>query len=517
MVKRLISFSKRGLQWCSQHFGAGIAGLLAFLVYAATVAPGVYGLDSAELATGAHTLGIVHPTGYPLYLLLAKLFTLLPLGTVAYKVNLFSAVFGALTIGVVFVLIEEVSGKRWAAWLGTGMLAFSYNFWSMATVAEVYTLHTFFTALILILFQRWMKTEDRRWLPVIAFVTGLSLTNHVSSVLILPGFALFVLYRIGLRALLKQLPLLFFCGLIGLSFYLYLPVRAAANPAMNYIDAFYNVDLTKPTGLLWMISGQAYHFFSFGYDLNGYIYELGSFVNLLIRNMTGVGLMLGLAGFIFLVMKDRKFAWVSGTAFISNVFFFSGYAVADKSTMFLPSYLIWSVWIAYGAVSLAVVLSSWKDYPLIRSAWPEPLFKTALAIVVGFSCILNWSWVDKSNAYEQEVFAKQVLSTVEPGALVIGQWSSAVVLEYYQQVEGRRTDIEIFNRSRYEVAEYYKYWVEGVSHQEAMTRIIYQEQRYFDIVAEERPIYGVEYDPELAQYYEYKPMGALFMLEPRDG
>ena len=87
-------------------------GVLALVVYTATLSPGVYGFDSAELSTGAYTLGIVHPPGYPLYLLIAHLFVQLPIGDVAYRVNLMSAVFGA---GPIFLIRCEPFHVRWFA------------------------------------------------------------------------------------------------------------------------------------------------------------------------------------------------------------------------------------------------------------------------------------------------------------------------------------------------------------------------------------------------------------------
>ena len=86
--------------------------LLTFLVYLRTLAPGVYGFDSAELATGVFTQGIVHPPGYPLYLLIGKLFTFLPVRDVAYRLNLMSAFFAALTVLLLYLVIKNIFGNR---------------------------------------------------------------------------------------------------------------------------------------------------------------------------------------------------------------------------------------------------------------------------------------------------------------------------------------------------------------------------------------------------------------------
>ena len=163
-------------------------GILAFLVYLRTLAPGVYGFDSGELATGAYTLGIVHPPGYPVYLLLGRLFAFLPVGSVAYRLNLMSAVFGALTVALVFRLCRRFTGNRLAAWAAAGLLAFSNYFWRMALVAEVYTLQTAFLALNLNLLLDWGRSGDRRLLWWFGLGYGLSLSVHTSAVLFAPVF-----------------------------------------------------------------------------------------------------------------------------------------------------------------------------------------------------------------------------------------------------------------------------------------------------------------------------------------
>ena len=113
--------------------------LLTFLVYLKTLAPGVFGFDSAELATGVYTQGIVHPPGYPLYLLIGKLFTLLPVRDVAYRLNLMSAFFASLAAVILYYTIVNILGNRFAAWISVAFLAVSNYFWQMALIAEVYT------------------------------------------------------------------------------------------------------------------------------------------------------------------------------------------------------------------------------------------------------------------------------------------------------------------------------------------------------------------------------------------
>ena len=95
--------------------GASLSFLLPFAVYVRTLAPTVYGLDSAELTTGAYCLGLVHVPGYPLYLLIGHLFTRLPIGNVGYRMNLMSAFFGALAVALFYLVLVRLCRRPLAA------------------------------------------------------------------------------------------------------------------------------------------------------------------------------------------------------------------------------------------------------------------------------------------------------------------------------------------------------------------------------------------------------------------
>ncbi|NIN64847.1 MAG: DUF2723 domain-containing protein, partial [Anaerolineae bacterium] len=126
------------------------AGLFAgsFLIYLGTLAPSVATIfdDSLEFQLVCYLPGIAHPTGYPLYTLLGKLFTFVPLGDVAYRVNLMSAFFAALTVVFLYATLRLIVKYRVPAALGAASFALSPVFWSQAVIAEVYTLNAAFVA-----------------------------------------------------------------------------------------------------------------------------------------------------------------------------------------------------------------------------------------------------------------------------------------------------------------------------------------------------------------------------------
>lgn len=143
MSVSLANPNSRNLTWLGTvvaRLAPALTFLGSFLVYFFTLAPTVYRLGSAELGTVAYNLGVPHATGYPLYVLIGKLFTYLPIGDVGYRLNLMSALFGAGTATVAYLLASLVSRRPIVSLAVSGSLAFSYYFWASAVVAEVYTL-----------------------------------------------------------------------------------------------------------------------------------------------------------------------------------------------------------------------------------------------------------------------------------------------------------------------------------------------------------------------------------------
>jgi Protein O-mannosyl-transferase TMEM260-like len=151
-----------------------------FTLYLVALCPTIYVGDSSVLTAAAFSLGTAHPPGYPLYVLLGKLFTFLPLGNVAFKVNLMNAFFGGLTGYVVFRATDYLTENRYAAWTAALFLATVPVFWVEAIKAEVYTLNAFIASLIFLLTVRLVKGDGNfyRQSFLIAFLAGIGAGNH---------------------------------------------------------------------------------------------------------------------------------------------------------------------------------------------------------------------------------------------------------------------------------------------------------------------------------------------------
>jgi hypothetical protein len=172
---------------------AVLSSILSLALYLRTLTPGLLHGDSGEFQSLAYLLGHTHPTGYPVYLVLAKLATFLPLGDVAYRVNLFSALMAALTVAGVYLSGRLLVKYRGIALIGAMALAISPTFWSQAVIAEVYTPGSAFLILILLALLWWNQTKKPLTLYLAGLLGGLSLGVHMSVVLLAPAAFLFLL------------------------------------------------------------------------------------------------------------------------------------------------------------------------------------------------------------------------------------------------------------------------------------------------------------------------------------
>jgi hypothetical protein len=250
-----------------------LVGAVLGCAYAYTLAPGVTwandGADSGDLIAATATLGVAHPTGYPTYLLLARLFQLLPLGDLALRSTIFSAVAAVLAVLYVYLLVRQLLAEQArpavAAAVAALAIGLAPGFWSQAVIAEVYSLNALFLALMLLFMLHAIQNPAPAppWAARSqALIVGLALGNHVTAAA--AAIAWFVVSAIcsppEARARLLVRRALWVC--LGLLVYLYLPLRASAHPPVNWGDA------RDWSGFWWEISGQPYRDLAFGLPTN---------------------------------------------------------------------------------------------------------------------------------------------------------------------------------------------------------------------------------------------------------
>ncbi|MCJ7594950.1 MAG: DUF2723 domain-containing protein [Desulfobacterales bacterium] len=219
-------------------------GLIAFITYFLTLAPTLQVADAGEQITAAHFLGVSHPTGTPLYLLVMKGWeSIIPFGTIAWRMNLLNALLGSVGVAIFSGLIFRVSlslGASKGRSLMTALifsmaLAYSQTYWYESVAASSYSLHYLFVISWFFLVSHVILQKSYGLLYCLYLITGLALANHILSLVLL---VLTLWYSVSL-CLRKEISFKRLAGLQpfllpGLLFYLYIPMRAASKPILNW-------------------------------------------------------------------------------------------------------------------------------------------------------------------------------------------------------------------------------------------------------------------------------------------
>jgi hypothetical protein len=436
----------------------------AFLAYLATLAPGLSfahnGTDGGDLIAAAWTLGVPHPSGYPTYTLLAWLFTRLPLGVVAYRANLLSAVCAAAATGLLFAglrllllrdggLSGDASAGRWAAGdtdsgnrpytrlslLAAAALTFAFASlpWSQAVIAEVYALLTLFAALLLWLLLRWRAGGSDRHLWLAGLCLGLGLGNHLTLIFGVP--ALLLLLWPERRRWLRLGVLLpaAFSFLAGLSVYAYLPLAARGLPPVNWGNP------QTWDRILWVVTARQYQQFAFGLDVAAIPGRLGSWAWLLGDQFGWWGLALSLAGGAWWWRRDRAFALCCLAWMLLAATYAFFYDTGDSQAYLLPPLLLLATWWAEGARGLLRMVAAW------RPAWVRPGLGLLLLLPL-LSLGLHWRAAKPDDDWLIHTYIQQALDGVEPGGLVVVRGDAPTfALWYGLYVEDRRPDVAVVN------------------------------------------------------------------------
>ncbi len=439
------------LDWLT---GAGLFGG-SFLVYLDTLAPSVATIfdDSLEFQLVCYQPGIAHPTGYPLYTLLGKLFTFLPLGDIAYRVNLMSAFFASLTVALLYPPLKLMTRQRVPAVLGAAIFAVSPVFWSQAVIAEVYTVNAAFTALTLWLLLAWGRTYNEHSLPgrsvlsepntllsLLALVYGLSLTHHRTMLLLAPAAIIFLFIvdrRLFTSArLLAKLAIIF---LAPLSLYLYIPVRGITTSSL---DGLYQNTLQ---GFITHITAGSYGIFLTENPLTQ-SRGLAFYLTLLRAQFTSAGIILGALGLAWSFRKP-KVALLLLLSFVSIALFVAGYQVPDIQVFLIPLFLFCSLWIGNGFAALWGLFTALRDrFAVVR----VPRLQSGLChlLLLGGALLPLYLWQanrgdnDLSRKWEVHDYGVDMLSQpLDEDAVIVGILGEMTLLNYFQQTEGLRPEL----------------------------------------------------------------------------
>ncbi len=473
-------------------YPAFVVAVAAFVAYLQTLAPSVDFIDAGELATVCGTLGIAHPTGYPLFALVGWLFAHLPIAsTVILRLNIMAAFFTALGAGGVALLARELFGN-WmperqkrpraqksnrrtkagnnqkskgqrtaaskqphavplpepravtaAAAFAAGIAAaFSGTWWAQSTSIEVYPIHLFLVPLVLLFFLRMLRIEETertgRDGKLFALLLGLSFTNHMTTILLAPAclymfFARYRFSRLAWRRILHLAP--FFMA--ALLLYLYLPIRSSQYPLMDWGHPTtwgnFLRHVTAKQFQIWMYTGS-------GAAAKQWAY----FWSRVPKEFTIVGMLLGLLG-LWKMLNAASVRRTHILAFTLLLFFgcllYSiNYDIHDIDSYFLLAFLAIALWIGAGMSMLPKFISGIKkEYVMIGAA------VMLGAIEIG----ANYSDNNESGNYMVEAYTLNMLRNLPPHAIIFStQWDFWVSgAFYYQLVEHVRPDVLVVDKA----------------------------------------------------------------------
>jgi len=409
--------------------------------YALTLAPGVTwangGLDSGELIAAAETGGVPHPTGYPTYMLLARLVLLLPISDPALAVTLLSPLAATLTALVVGDMVRRWSAAEepWASAAGMSAalgLALAPLFWSQAVIAEVYSLGALFAALLLHAALR-SALEPERVAPSLttSILAGAALGAQVTLLPFVLTWVAIASRARGRRAWGGKLARIGGGVALGLLVYLYLPLAARANPPINWGDA------SSWQGFWWLVSGRLYAGMAFGLppeQLGGRLLAWGA---LLLQQFGWLGVLVGGLGFVRGGRPVGALRWLTLGLALTAVLFALGYNSVDAQVHLIPAVVIGALWVGLG---VEVILG----FVAVRQPKFTPL--VALALVVGllWPAPFTAQQVDASGDRRAISYAAAILEQAPADAIVLTDDDrSSFPLWHYHFGRGQRPDLRL--------------------------------------------------------------------------
>jgi len=219
------SSAPEGRRWVDAVAAAGVFSAL-LIVYVVTLLPGLGGTeDTPKFQYVGAALGTAHEPGYPLYMLLSYAASKLPIGTLAYRINLMSAFWGALTGALVYLALRRLSVHAWLAIAVALGLGLGRTFWQHSVFAEVYTLSTALMAATLLALFQWDATRRTRWLYTAVACASLSFGNHLIIVGAVPALVLFALVTLRWRFRVSTALVCLLIVLAGAAQYSYVWIR----------------------------------------------------------------------------------------------------------------------------------------------------------------------------------------------------------------------------------------------------------------------------------------------------
>lgn len=499
-----------------------VCGVLSAAVplaaYLITLPPTITFEDSGQIITAAAKLGVSHPSGYPLESLVGHLFTLLPFGRVAWRVNLASAGAAAACCLVLFFLLRRLflevkrdaqlaataSAAAAAAALGLGR-----TFWSQAVVTEAYAVNALAVAAVLYAALGFVRTREARWGYLTAFAGGLALGAHTSSAIISVPVAVYLAWRFRRLPDLRGFSTALAFALLGFMVYLYLPVRAVQGPAINWGDprtlARAYTHITRR-----IYGGPDFVRLQF---LPHHLLELGKFV----WREFAPPAALAIAGGIFVGLKRRAKPWgffallllVTGPlATVALVLLLQGHQLPTIEVWYIPFFILSALFLGFVLFELTTR----------RNRWFRRAGYAALGLAVALPLAFNFYWNDYRHYYFSEDYGANFLRTIAYGGLnIMFERGSLGTFEtaYLKKVEWYRPDHVFVDATGSVYSEYERFAAGRLDARDPVAAGLWERafERNILTSSEHRDVYYSIFREEVTAYgFALAPAGMLYRV-----
>jgi len=440
--------------------------------------------DSEEMMAAAYTLGIPHAPGYPLFNILGKLFTYIPIGTIAFRFSIFSSLFSALSVLLIYLVVYRLTKNAIVSLIGALSLAFSYIFWLWSIIPENFFLLGFFISLLIFLMVSWHQDKDReskvkKYPYLIIFVFVLALWAQQLVLFMVPALLYFA-WKID-KTIFKPCKRwwgMILSGIAGLLPAIYFPLSSMRGPFLDDMGPFSFINFIKLiTRHVYKVASpyETAYLPTGGWQLPERIYQIFYYLVFLVDQFTPIVIALAIIGMIFII--NKKSTRTVGI-FILLCFIFTGpvlgfYAplltvyphqtfltpVLDKyaaildislssenfislgalERFYIMSFIAFSVFIGFGVFFILNLLKNFKFNP-----------KSIIIVLILFLLIPvflfrdNFSIVNKRNFVLGQDFIDNMFRHIEPNAIFITRGDRPTFFaHYYQLVQKKRLDVTL--------------------------------------------------------------------------
>ena len=444
-------------------FCALAVGLAALFLYLATLQPDFGGPeDTPKFQFVGHVLGTAHPPGYPLYVVLSHLFVQLPIGTIAYRANLFSAVMAALACALAYVMARQIGAGRVPSLVAAAALATGASFWRSAVFAEVYSLAAVMVALSLTLLLSWGAHGGPGRLLAAVFAFGLGLGNHLTIVGMVPAFALYVLLR-NRRALTVRVVVAAGALLaVAVSQYAFIIVRTRQEAP--YLES----RASSLSELAAIVTAQRFSEQRFAFGPSALLTIQVPVIARVCRDELGIAGVLLLATGLAAAVRQRNLEAGLVTGAAAGMLVMVANLYGDFAGFLTPVIaLLWPL-TALGISAIADTLRSWST-GFFRARFLRgtvPLGRVLATVVLAATAALplanlaaNYRYADQSTQYAAARFLRRVYADLPPHAgVVVEDYGQAMALQYFT-LTGRRGKQVV--RVEYDAADVRRAWRQG--------------------------------------------------------